>query len=151
MGTFHVSRRTSIHADPALVHGLINDFHRWPAWSPWEDVDPEMERVYSGAPSGVGAHYTWLGNRKAGEGSMEIVGSSPERIEVALAFVKPFKASNDVVFRIEPGNGGSEVTWEMSGEQNLLMTLVGKVYSMDRMVGKDFEKGLARLKAAAEA
>ena len=151
MGTFHVSRSTSISADPALVHGFVNDFHRWPAWSPWEDVDPDMERVYSGATSGVGAHYTWLGNRKAGEGSMEIVASTPERIEVALTFVKPFRASNDVVFRIEPGNGGAEVTWEMSGEQKGLMALVGKVYPMDRLVGKDFEKGPTKLKAAAEA
>jgi len=151
MGTFHVARSASIHADPALVHGLVNDFHEWPAWSPWEEVDPGMERTYSGAPSGVGAHYAWLGNRKAGQGSMEIVGSGPERIEVALAFVRPFRASNDVVFRIEPGDGGSVVTWEMSGEQKGLMALVGKVYPMDKLVGKDFERGLARLKAVAEA
>ncbi|WP_323791793.1 SRPBCC family protein [Nocardioides sp.] len=151
MGTFLVSRSTSVDADPALVHAFVNNFHEWKAWSPWEDVDPDMERIYSGAPSGVGAHYAWLGDRKAGQGTMEIVASSPERIEVALSFVKPFKASNDVVFRIEPGNGGTEVTWEMSGEQKGLMALVGKVYSMDRLVGKDFERGLARLKVAAEA
>lgn len=151
MGSFEISRSTSVAADPALVHGLVNDFHEWQSWSPWEGVDPAMERTYSGADSGVGAHYAWAGNRKAGEGSMEIVGSSPERIDVRLSFLKPGRATNDVAFEIAPSDGGTVVTWRMSGEQRGLMAVIGKVVSMDRLVGKDFEKGLARLAAVAEA
>ena len=89
MGTFDVGRGTRIAADPALVHGLVNDLREWPAWSPWEDLDGAMQRTYSGADSGVGAYYAWAGNRKAGQGSMEIVASSPERIELVVSFLKP--------------------------------------------------------------
>ncbi len=96
-GPSRVSRSTTIAADPALVHGLVNDFHEWTAWSPWEGVDDDLERTYSGADSGVGAHYAWRGNRKAGEGSMEIVATTPEQIDLVLTFLKPYKATNDVV------------------------------------------------------
>lgn len=151
MSSFEVTRSASIAADPALVHGLINDFHEWPKWSPWEDLDPAMERTHSGAESGVGAHYAWSGNRKAGEGSMEITASSSDQVALTVSFLKPWKATNDIVFALEPTNGGTEVTWTMRGEQKGLMAIFGKVVPMDRMVGKDFEKGLSRLKAAAEA
>lgn len=151
MGTFHVSRAARIDADPALVHGLVDDLHQWPQWSPWEGLDDDLDRTYSGAPSGVGAHYAWAGNRKAGQGSMEIVGSTPERISLTLSFLKPFRSTSDVVFRIEPVGGGADVTWEMSGEQTGLMGVFGRLVPMDRLVGKDFEKGLAQLKAVAEA
>jgi Polyketide cyclase / dehydrase and lipid transport len=151
MGNYRIDRSTSIAADPALVHRLVNDFHEWRAWSPWEDVDPDLERTYSGAESGVGAHYAWSGNRKAGQGSMEITGSTPERVDVHLVFVKPFRATNEVTFLLTAARDGTDVTWAMTGEQRGLMAVVGKVVSMDRLVGKDFEKGLARLKAAAEA
>ena len=144
-------RRTTIAAPPERVHGLIDDFHAWRQWSPWEDVDPELRREYSGAESGVGAHYAWEGNRKAGKGNMEIVGSTPERIDVRLAFEKPWKATNTVVFTLVPeGEGATEVTWRMSGTQRGFAALFGNLVSMDRMVGKDFEKGLARMKVAAE-
>ncbi|WP_340539534.1 SRPBCC family protein [Nocardioides sp. GXZ039] len=151
--TYHVSRSTTIAADPALVHRLVNDFHEWPTWSPWEDLDPHLERTYSGAEHGVGAHYAWTGNRKAGAGSMEITESTPERVSLVLRFLKPFRATNDVTFTVVPtANGtGTDVTWAMSGEQHGLMGVLGKVVSMDRLVGKDFEKGLARLRAVAEA
>ncbi len=152
MSSFEVTRSASIAADPALVHGLINDFHEWPKWSPWEDLDPDMERTHSGAESGVGAHYAWNGNRKAGEGSMEITSSSPDEVGLTVSFLKPWKATNDIVFALEPTADGTEVTWTMRGEQKGLMAILGKVIPMDRLVGKDFEKGLApALKAAAEA
>jgi len=151
MGSFEVARSASIAADPALVHGLINDFHEWPKWSPWEDLDPAMERTHSGAESGVGAHYAWSGNRKAGEGSMEITSSSPDEIGLTVSFLKPWKATNDILFSLEPTADGTQVTWTMRGEQKGLMAILGKMMSMDRLVGKDFEKGLARLKVAAEA
>ncbi|MET1060211.1 MAG: SRPBCC family protein [Nocardioides sp.] len=151
MGGFAVSRSTTVIADPARVHGLINSFHEWTAWSPWEDLDPELQRDYAGPESGVGARYAWSGNRKAGQGSMEITSSTPDEIRVRLAFLRPFKSTNQVTFSLTPAVDGTEVTWLMTGEQRGLMGLVGKVVPMDRFVGKDFEKGLTRLKAVAEA
>jgi hypothetical protein len=151
MGGFAVSRSTTVIADPARVHGLINSFHEWTAWSPWEDLDPDLQRDYTGPDEGVGAHYAWSGNRKAGQGSMEITSSTPDEIGVRLAFLRPFKSSNVVTFSLVPAVDGTEVTWLMTGEQRGLMGLVGRVVSMDKLVGKDFEKGLTRLKAVAEA
>ena len=150
--SFEVTRTTTIQADPARVHGLIDDFHQWTAWSPWEDLDPNLSRTYTGPPSGVGAHYAWRGNRKAGEGSMEITGSSPERVEIELSFMKPMRSTQQVEFVLAPTSGGTDVTWRMTGEhEGFLMNLFSRFVSMDRMIGKDFEKGLARLKAVAEA
>ena len=151
MGDFAVSRRTTVIADPARVHGLINSFHEWTAWSPWEDLDPKLERDYTGPDRGVGARYAWSGNRKAGQGSMEITSSTPDAIGLRLAFLKPFRSSNVVTFSLVPAVDGTEVTWLMTGEQRGLMGLFGKVVPMDRLIGKDFEKGLTRLKAVAEA
>lgn len=151
MGRFEVVRTQQISADPARVHGLVNDFRAWRQWSPWEGIDPQMERTYSGPASGVDSFYGWSGNRKAGAGSMEIVSSTPEEIRIRLAFTKPMRAVNELSFGILPaGEGASSVRWAMTGEQTGIMALVGRVYSMDRLVGKDFEKGLAQLKRAAE-
>jgi Polyketide cyclase / dehydrase and lipid transport len=151
MADFEVVRSTTISAPAQRVHGLIDDFHAWRAWSPWEDVDPDLRREYSGAESGVGARYAWEGNRKAGKGDMEIVGSAPERVDVRLTFEKPWKATNAVVFTLTPaGDDATEVTWRMNGTQRGMAALFGRFVSMDRLVGKDFEKGLARMKAAAE-
>ena len=151
MGGFAVSRSTTVIADPARVHGLINSFHEWTAWSPWEDLDPALQRDYTGPDSGVGARYAWSGNRKAGQGTMEITSSTPDAIGLRLAFLKPFRSSNVVTFSLVPAVDGTEVTWLMTGEQRGLMGLVGRVISMDKLIGKDFEKGLTRLKAVAEA
>jgi hypothetical protein len=149
--SFQITRTAAIQADPARVHDLINDFHEWTAWSPWEDLDPELQRIYSGSSSGEGAHYAWKGNRRAGEGTMEITGSGPDRIEIELAFLKPFRNTQQVLFSIVPTGAGSEVTWRMAGQHEGLMRIFGKVFSMDKLIGKDFDKGLARLKAVAEA
>ncbi|MGK8520750.1 SRPBCC family protein [Nocardia asteroides] len=148
MAEFEVVRSAVITADPARVHGLIDDFHEWVKWSPWEDLDPRLQRSYSGADSGVGARYAWSGNRKAGAGSMEIIGSADREIAVRLEFQKPMKASNMVTFILDPVETGTEVTWRMTGQQTGLMALVGKVFPMDKLVGRDFEKGLARLQEA---
>ena len=107
--SFEVTRSTAIQADPARVHDLVNDFHEWPAWSPWEGLDPDLQRTYSGPSSGVGAHYAWQGNRKAGEGSMEITGSGTEQIEIELAFLKPFRNTQQVSFAIVPEIGRAHV------------------------------------------
>lgn len=150
MAEFTVSRSTSIAADPARVHALVNDFRAWPQWSPWEEIDPDLHRSYSGAEAGVGAGYAWRGNRKAGAGSMQITGSTQERIDIDLQFEKPFKARNTLAFVLTPAGGDTEVTWVMSGQNSGLTGLFTRVVGMDRLVGKDFEKGLARLRTVAE-
>jgi uncharacterized protein YndB with AHSA1/START domain len=152
MGDFEVVRSTTVAAPPERLHGLIDDFRQWRAWSPWADLDPDLRRDYSGADSGVGARYAWEGNRKAGKGEMEIVDSQPERVELRLRFEKPWKATNRVMFELSPaGEGATNVNWRMLGRTTGIAALFGKVMSMDKLVGKDFEKGLARLKATAEA
>ncbi|MBF6163769.1 SRPBCC family protein [Streptomyces gardneri] len=148
MAEFEVVRSAVITADPARVHGLIDDFHEWVRWSPWEDLDPQLQRSYSGAESGVGAKYAWSGNRKAGAGSMEIIGSADREIAVRLEFLKPMKATNMVTFTLDPVETGTEVTWRMTGQQTGLMGWIGKLIPMDKFVGRDFEKGLARLQQA---
>jgi Polyketide cyclase / dehydrase and lipid transport len=150
MGSYSVERTTTVHAAPARVHGLVDDFHQWTRWSPWEDLDPELERTYSGPESGIGAHYAWTGNRKAGAGSMEITRSTPEQVVVDLHFLKPFKTSSTTQFELEPAGDSTVVTWRMTGEQTGLMAVFGRFMNMDKLIGPDFEKGLTRLKAAAE-
>ncbi|HEY9564313.1 MAG TPA: SRPBCC family protein [Nocardioides sp.] len=150
MSTFEVSRSVNVVADPQQIHRLIDDFREWQRWSPWEGVDPSMKRDYSGAKTGQGARYAWVGNRRAGAGSMEITASTPDRIDVALAFQKPFRATNQVRFDLKPVASGTEVTWTMEGNQRFPMSLFARFFPMDKMIGKDFEKGLAQLKQAAE-
>jgi hypothetical protein len=150
MGDFEVVRRRTVAAPADRVHALINDFHEWRRWSPWEDVDPQLRRDYSGADRGVGARYAWEGNRKAGKGDMEITGSTPERVDVRLTFAKPMKATNRIAFELRPaGPERTDVAWRMTGTTKGVMALFGKVVSMDRLVGRDFEKGLERLDVAA--
>lgn len=157
--SFSISRSIDIAAPAQRVHALIDDLRRWEQWSPWEDLDPNMHHEYSGADHGIGARHAWRGNKKAGEGAMEIVGSTPNRIDLALSFLKPWKATNNVSIDITgtakasaDGAAGevSQVTWTMSGEQNAISRIFFTVFSMDRRLGADFEKGLARLKALAE-
>ena len=150
MGTYTVERSITVNAPAPRVHGLVDDFHSWTSWSPWEDLDPELHRTYTGPERGVGAHYAWSGNRKAGAGSMEITSSTPEGIDITVAFLKPFKATNQTRLSFDPTADGTEVRWVMSGEQKGLMSVFGKFMSMDKLIGPDFEKGLARLKAVAE-
>lgn len=150
MGSFTVTRSIDIKAEPGACHALVDDLHAWPEWSPWQDVDPEMERTYSGPVRGVGARSAWSGNRKAGQGSMEIVGSSAERIDVHLVFERPWKAENSVEFHLVPTGVGTHVTWTMSGENRGVSALFARVVNMDKLLGRDFEKGLSRLKGVAE-
>ncbi|AJW42999.1 hypothetical protein NY08_4999 [Rhodococcus sp. B7740] len=146
-----VERSAVVRADAATVHALIDDFHQWVKWSPYEGVDPDLKRTYSGPDAGVGASYSWSGNRKAGVGTMTITESIPEeRIVLDLAFTKPFKNRNVTAFLLEPVADGTRVTWRMSGKQSKLFALIGKVFSMDKLVGPDFDKGLRQLAAVAE-
>lgn len=150
MSEYVVERTQTINAPLERVHELIQDFHEWTAWSPWDDLDPAMQRTYSGAPHGVGARYGWSGNRRAGAGSMEITGSTPEGVDVALAFLKPFRSTSEVRFSLAPAPDGVVVTWRMWGRQTGMLAVVNKVMKMDRLIGPDLEKGLARLKLLAE-
>jgi uncharacterized protein YndB with AHSA1/START domain len=149
---FEVTREADIPAPAAKVFDLIVDFHRWTEWSPWEALDPELQRTYSGAESGVGAVYEWSGNRKAGTGRMEITGADvPSRVVVALQFLKPFKSSNTTTFELTESGGATHVTWRMVGPKTFKTRVMGIFTSMDKMVGPDFEKGLAQLSTAAQA
>lgn len=149
MGKYRVSRSASIAADPALVHRLVNDLREWPAWSPWEA--PDIERTWSGAESGVGAHYSWSGTRRAGRGTTEITASTPERIEVALSLARPYRSTSHTTFDLAASGQGTDVTWSTTGERTGVRGLVGRALLVDRFVARDVERGLARLKAAAEA
>jgi uncharacterized protein YndB with AHSA1/START domain len=149
--TYTVVRSETIAAPPGRVYAQIADFHNWTAWSPWEDVDPDLERTYSGAGTGRGAVYDWSGNRRAGKGRMEIVEAvEPSKVRIDLRFEKPFKARNDTTFDIQPVGSDSLVTWTMTGQRTLATKVMGVFKSMDAFLGPDFEKGLARLKAASE-
>jgi carbon monoxide dehydrogenase subunit G len=149
--TFRVERSVSIDAPPEKIFPLIDDLHNWTAWSPWEKKDPAMKRTYSGAARGKGAAYAWEGNKDVGMGRMEIAESSPtSKVTINLDFVKPFEAHNVVDFTLEPKGGTSSVTWAMHGPSPFFSKVLHVFLSMDRMVGKDFEAGLANLKAAAE-
>jgi Polyketide cyclase / dehydrase and lipid transport len=151
MADFAMSRSTTINAPADRVHSHLNDFREWKSWSPWEGLDPDLKRTFTGPETGVGSHYAWAGNKKAGEGTMEITGSTPSRLEIALEFLVPFKASNITIFDLAPvGGGATKVTWQMTGQRGLLMSLMGKLY-FDKAIGKDFDKGLASLKAVSEA
>jgi hypothetical protein len=145
-----VERATSIDASSETVFPLIDDFHSWAVWSPWEKVDPDLTRIYSGAERGTGAVYEWQG-QKAGEGRMEITDSIPtSRIDIKLDFIKPFEAHNVVKFTLEPAGPATRVTWVMEGPNGFMMKVMSVFVSMDAMIGKDFEAGLANLKATAE-
>ena len=148
---YTVTRTTTIDAPAERVHALVSDFHEWQQWSPWEGLDPQMRRTYSGADAGVGAAYAWEGNRKAGKGDMTITGDAPERVDVALHFEKPFEQRNRFAFTLTPvGDAATSVEWRMDGELTGLTRLFSVVKSMDSLIGPDFEKGLAQLKRVAE-
>ncbi len=149
--TYTVQRSLTIAASPNEVFRHIVDFRKWDAWSPWDEMDPGMEKTFSGPEGGVGSKYAWSGNRKVGRGTMEIIGTAENSsVEIALEFLKPFKASNDTAFTLRPSGDGTDVTWSMSGRKTLMTRVMGLFKSMDAMVGPDFERGLQRLKVAAE-
>jgi hypothetical protein len=149
--SFRVERSTSIQASPDRVFDLVDDFHQWGKWSPWEPLDPELRRTYSGAERGTGAVYEWEGNNKVGKGRMEIMQDArPSLVKIKLDFLKPFEAHNTAEFSMQPNADRTNITWAMYGRSPYMMKVMGIFVSMDKMVGKDFEKGLANMKAVAE-
>lgn len=148
---FAVERSIEIQAPPEKVYVWIEDFHRWQAWSPWEKLDPAMRRTFSGPDQGVGATYAWAGDQKVGEGRMEILeATAPQRVLIKLDFLSPFEAHNQAEFTLSAAGETTTVRWVMSGPSPYMTKLMGVFFSMDSMVGKDFEAGLASLKARVE-
>jgi len=149
---FVVTRTATIKAAPEAIFPLINDFSRWPAWSPYEKLDPDMKRTLSGAQSGKGATYAWEGNGKAGKGRMEIVSSVPSsQVALKLDFEKPFRANNSVDFTLTPSGDTTAVSWAMRGSRPFIAKLLGLFMNFDTLIGRDFETGLANLKRNTEA
>lgn len=149
--TFMVERAVHIQAPPDRIYAYLADFRQWSAWSPWEKLDPAMKRSFSGAASGQGAVYAWEGNQDVGSGRMEIRSARPvSSVDLQLDFLTPFEAHNTATFTLVPQSGATAVTWTLQGPMPLRSKVIGVFVSMDQMVGKDFETGLANLKAAAE-
>jgi hypothetical protein len=148
---FHVRRSTSIKAQPEKIFPLINDLHAFNTWNPFEKKDPNVKGTYSGPSSGKGARYGWDGNKDIGKGTIQIVESAPSsKVTMQLNFIKPFEAHNLVEFTLEPGGDSTHVTWAMQGPLPFMAKIIHLFINMDRMVGKDFEAGLAYLKTIAE-
>jgi carbon monoxide dehydrogenase subunit G len=148
---FSVERSINVTAPPETIFALIDDFHRWGAWSPYEHKDPAMQRSFSGAASGKGAVYGWEGNRNVGSGRMEILDSSaPAKIVIKLDFFKPFEGHNTAEFTMLPQGDATRVNWRMHGPAPFISKLMQVFMNIDQMIGKDFEIGLANLKRLTE-
>jgi len=148
---YRIERSANINAPASVVFAQVNDFHKWEAWSPWAKIDPAMKQTYEGASSGTGAIYTWAGNNQVGEGRMTITESHPnDLIKIKLEFIKPWSATNATDFAFKPQGNQTAVTWTMDGDNNFMGKAFGLFMNMDKMVGGDFEKGLAQMKSVAE-
>ena len=150
--TFRVVRSVTIAAPPQAPFDRVNDLRAWSSWSPWEKKDPQMKRTYGEQSAGVGGTYAWAGNGNVGEGKMTIERSDrPSLVGIKLEFFKPFSGTNTATFAFDPAPGGTKVTWTMDGKYNFFTKGVSMVMNMDKMIGNDFEAGLAALKAESEA
>jgi len=147
---FRVQREIVIKASPEKIMPLLTDFKQFAQWSPWEHLDPKMQREFSGAPSGPGAIYAWQGNDDVGKGRMEILSVTPDKVVIQLDFLSPLEAHNTTEYTLSRQGENTRMTWAMFGPANFLTKLMGVFVSMDSMVGKDFEKGLSQLKREAE-
>lgn len=149
--TFRIERTTTIHAAPEKIFVLINDFHAWEKWSPWEKVDPAVKRTYNGAASGKGAVYEWSGNNDVGQGRMQIIESTPpSKITIMIDFIAPFAAHNTVEFKLLTLGDSTTVSQAMFGPSPYISKLMGVFFNMDKMIGQKYEEGFAALKALVE-
>jgi len=149
--TLRVQRAITVKAPAEKIFPLINDFHQWRSWSPYEDRDPALKRTYSGAESGKGAVYAWEGNNNVGSGRMEILETSvPSKIRIKLDFFKPFEGHNTAEFTMLPQGDATSVTWLMQGPARFVTRVMQVFINLDNMIGKDFEVGLANLKKLTE-
>jgi uncharacterized protein YndB with AHSA1/START domain len=150
--TYAVERSVAVSAPPAVVFSQVVDFGRWESWSPWSKLDPNQKTTMTGTPGAVGSRWEWSGNKDVGKGRMTITEARPgERIGIDLEFVEPFASRADTSFALAPEGSGTQVTWTMAGKLGFVEKAMGVFMSMDAMIGKDFEKGLAQLKAVSEA
>jgi hypothetical protein len=148
---FRIVRSTTIAAPASVVFPHVNDLHKWDAWSPWAKLDPAMKQIHEGAAEGVGAVYSWAGNSEVGEGRMTITDSrTNELVRIKLEFIKPFAAVNTTEFTFKADGAQTTVTWNMTGENNFVSKAFCMFMNMDKMIGGDFEKGLAGLKTVVE-
>ncbi len=148
---FRVTRTATISAPPAAVFDQVNDLHKWEAWSPWAKRDPNAKNTFEGPSAGTGAVFGWAGNSEVGEGRMTIIESRPdELIRLKLEFIKPFEDTSTTEFKFEPKDGPTLVTWSMYGENNFISKAFCLFMDMDKMIGGDFEQGLAQIKEIAE-
>jgi hypothetical protein len=148
---FRITRQLAMAAPPDAIFPHVNELAKWRAWSPWEVMDPNLQRNYEGPAAGEGASYAWSGNNKVGEGRMTITESQPcDLIRLRLEFIKPFQAINTTEFKFERNERGTLVVWSMLGRKNFMAKAFGLMMDMDKLIGKDFEKGLAKLKTATE-
>jgi len=148
---YQVERSAIINAPAPVVFAQVNDFHKWETWSPWEKIDPNMKKDFSGSAAGNGAVYSWIGNKDVGEGRMTITESRPsDSIKIKLEFIKPFAATNATDFTFTPHGNQTNVKWTMAGDNNFIGKAFCLFMDMDKMVGGDFEKGLAQMKTVAE-
>jgi len=149
---FSVQRSATIQAPADIPFALVNDFHHWGSWSPWDKLDPNMTRTFTGADAGLDAMYEWTGNDKVGAGRMTIQESKPaEQLRIRLEFLKPFAATHTAIFTFAPAGEGVTVTWRMEGRNDFMGKAFSLFMDMDQLIGKDFEAGLATLKTLAEA
>jgi uncharacterized protein YndB with AHSA1/START domain len=149
--TFRVERTATIKATPEKIFPFLNDFHKGEAWSPYEKKDPAMKRTYSGVTSGKGSVYVFEGNKKVGTGRLEIIESvPPSKVVISLDMRKPFEGHNIIEYTLEPRGDNTNFTWAIHGPNSYLAKVMCIFVSMDKMIGKDFETGLANLKAVAE-
>jgi uncharacterized protein YndB with AHSA1/START domain len=148
---FRITRSGSFAAPPSAVFAQVNDFHNWEEWSPWAKLDLAAKKTFEGPPSGVGTVFTWSGNNQVGEGTMTLTESKPdELIRINIDFRRPFKATNAAEFTFKTEGNQTSVSWSMSGQRNFIFKAFGLFMNMDKLIGKDFEKGLAQLKAVVE-
>jgi hypothetical protein len=147
---FRITRTASIKAPAERIHPLVEDLRRHREWSPWEKKDPGMKRTYTGSPAGKGAVYEWDGNSEIGAGRITIAESSPQRVVFDMQFLRPFDSRSTAEIALKPGGDATEVTWSMYGPQLFIGKVMGVFFNMDAMIGREFETGLANLKAATE-
>ena len=149
--TFRIERRATINAPAERIFSVLSDFHQWGGWSPWETKDPDMQRNFSGAERGKGAVYGWEGDKNVGTGRMEILeANAPSKLAIKLDFFKPFEAHNTAEFTMLPQGNATNVHWVMHGPATFMSKVMGVFMNFDKMVGKDFEAGLANLKKLTE-
>ena len=148
---FRIERSATMAAPATTIFPLVNDLHQWESWSPWAKLDPAMKLTFDGPPSGTGSTYHWVGNKQVGEGRMTILESRPsDFLRIRLEFLKPFQATNTTEFTFQPEAGLTRVTWTMTGVNNFILKAFGLFMNMDKLIGRDFEKGLASMKIVAE-